>query len=365
MNKMMIKIGYAIVTVAAAAFPLDRTLGADPGPGEPNCAAGTGWFTLFDGTAATMDKYFWLPTGQSHGTGGKWWVEGGIMYSDQVAGEGGVLFTKRKYKNVEMKVSTKLNWGNDGGIFFRSNAFGRSYQVVLDYKDGKNLGGIWGESGLHTINYKAFAFAGAGDKITATALWADSVAKAADWGTKIWKKDDFNTIHARIYKNDPPWIDSWINGVKTIFYKDNKVEDQNLTGHVGLQIHRGTDNWRAGFPNQYKTFYIRELDAEANPLPAYPEWSSVCNTGTAPGNGGRDGARIDWRFEGHRLSISGMADYDFVLSVTDIAGKVVSSVEGRAGAFVHDAGSLRSGIHFVTVRSGSSIQTVKVPSVGG
>lgn len=364
MNKLMIKTSCAILALGVSSFAaLERTLGADPGPGEPNCGEGTGWYTLFDGTVATMEKHFWLPTGQSHGTGGKWWVENGVMFSDQVAGEGGVLFTKRKYKNVEVKVSTKLNWGNDGGIFFRSNAFGKSYQVVLDYKDGKNLGGIWGESGLHSINYKAFAFNGAGDKITATTYWVDPT-KATEWGTKIWKKDDFNTIHARIYKNDPPWIDSWINGYQTILYKDNKVENDNLTGHVGLQIHRGTDNWRAGFPNQYKTFYIRELTSEAAPLADYPEWKAKCGTGVGAA-GSESGTRLGWRMEGDRLRISGTADHDFVLTVTDVAGKIVSSKVGKAGAYAHDAGMLRQGIHFVSIRSGSFTQTVKVLRADG
>ena len=364
MHKMITKTCCAILAIGVSSFAaLDRTLGPDTGPGEPNCNEGLGWYTLFDGTVTSMEKYFWLPTGQAHGTGGKWTVENGIMYSDQVAGEGGVLFTKRKYKNVEVKVSTKLNWGNDGGIFFRSNAFGKSYQVVLDYKDGKNLGGIWGESGLHSINYKAFAFDGAADKITATSNWVDPV-KATEWGTKIWKKDDFNTVHGRIYKNDPPWIDSWINGYKTILYKDNQVESSNLTGHVGLQIHKGTDNWRAGFPNQYKSFYIREIDAEAAPLADYPEWKLKCPT-VVSGFTGKADAQINWKMDGDRLRIAGTTDHDFVLTVTDVAGRLESSAKGKAGSYSHDAGILKQGIHFVSIRSGSFSRTVKVLRADG
>lgn len=358
---------------------LARTPGADPGPGIPACSEQPGWFSLFDGTGASIEKYFFNPSGQFHGSNSRWWVTGGTLYSDQSSDrKGGCIYTKRQYKNVEFKTNVKPYWGNDAGYFFRANTSGRAYQVVVDYIAGstKAIGGIYGEArpSGQDINYKPYGFTSP-TAITLRSEWYSDGLEgrpkltAADWNGKIWKPNDFNWVSAKIYNGDVPIIDTWINHeYQMIRYQDpaNKAANEQQTGHVTIQVHTGSGNWSINNPNQYKAILIREVQANGQPLASYPEWQAVCSTpvarAAAPAN---RAASVAWRVrDGGVMEMDGQAPAAYTLSLADAGGRVVRTFAGGAGAFSHSAAIRPGSIHFLTVRAAGHSQTYKVVGAG-
>jgi hypothetical protein len=364
MKSNLVKSAWLALVLGVGAYAIETVPGTDPGLGIPACTDTRGWYSLFDGTQATLDKYWFLPPNQRHGNGGKWSIQTNLLYSDQASDKtGGALFTKHKFKNVEFKIEVKPHFGNDAGIFMRSTTFDKCYQVVVDYLQGdtKAIGGVYGESGLHAINYKPFGFVSP-TQVTQHAEWFAKDVKAADWSTKIWKAADFNWVKARIYHDDPPWIDSWINGYQMVHYVDNKVEADNLTGYIGLQIHTGAGNWQIGNPEIYRSMLVREIKADTSAMDSYPEWDAKCGTSVA-----RDKSRamlenrIDWKFaNGGNLQVSGFVTKPFQATVTDLAGKTVYRTSGNSGNYNLDIALPESGIHFLEFNAPGFHQALKV-----
>src|SRR3954449_1533443 len=81
-----------------------------------------------------------------HGTTPDYHVLHGLIVATQSPlGRGGILLTDKKYKNVEVYMEVKPDYGCDSGLFFRSNEAGDAYQVTMDYLPGGSIGGIYGE----------------------------------------------------------------------------------------------------------------------------------------------------------------------------------------------------------------------------
>ena len=72
-------------------------------------------------------------------------VHGLIVGTQSPKGKGGILLTDKKYKNFEVYMEVKPDWGCDSGLFLRSSEAGDAYQVTLDYLPGGGMGGIYGE----------------------------------------------------------------------------------------------------------------------------------------------------------------------------------------------------------------------------
>ena len=72
-------------------------------------------------------------------------LDGILLGTQDPPGKGGILLTDKKYKNVEVFLEVKPDWGCDGGLFLRSSEAGEAYQVMLDYLPGGNMGGVYGE----------------------------------------------------------------------------------------------------------------------------------------------------------------------------------------------------------------------------
>src|SRR5687767_7780545 len=102
---------------------------ADPGL-QCSSYGPDGWLTIYDGTKASAEKHWWV-SNASHGNGGNWWVADDaalvtagkikagqtILWSNQnPGGNGGLLYTHRRFKDVEFMVSIFPGWRNDGGI---------------------------------------------------------------------------------------------------------------------------------------------------------------------------------------------------------------------------------------------------------
>lgn len=354
-------------------LPLSRSVGTDTGVGIPACGEGKGWFSLYDGTQESILKYWWNPSGQNHGSNSRWWITAGTLYSDQNADRtGGCIFTKRQFQNVEFKTLTKPYFGNDAGIFLRSNSAGRSYQVVMDYVQGgtKAVGGVWGEArpSGQDINYKPFGFNSA-TSITLRSEWYSNGQNgkpsltAADWNGKIWKATDFNWVHAKIYNGDIPHIDTWINkDYQMVHYEDpaNKAANEAKRGYIALQIHTGSGNWVINNPNQYKNMYVRELQANGQPLAAYPEWDAVCGTGTKATQPANQVPSLAWRMEGRSLKVSGESPEAYTMVVTDMTGKIVDRKNGLAGEYSQDFAINDGSMKLLSIRTASSHQTFRI-----
>ena len=71
-------------------------------------------------------------------------VEDGVLVlRQQPYGQGGLLLTDRRYRNFELYLEAKPDWGCNGGIVFRSSEGGSAYQIELD--QGNGTGNLFGD----------------------------------------------------------------------------------------------------------------------------------------------------------------------------------------------------------------------------
>lgn len=148
-----------------------------------------------------------------HGTGGKWVVEDGAIVGQQnPPRQGGILITDEKYGDFELIIEAKPDWGIDSGIFLRSTEDGKAYQVLVDYYERGNIGGIYGE--------------GIGGFSVRSEQYPDA-----------WKKDEWNIFRIRI-EGQPPKITVYLNGIHMIDYEDKQVRIPEAGG-IAVQVHGG------------------------------------------------------------------------------------------------------------------------------
>lgn len=204
-----------------------------------------GFKKIFDGKSI---KGWHISEVNHHGNTRAWTVKDGVlMVTQDKPGNGGILLTDKKYRNFEVYLEVKPDFGCDGGLFLRSNEKGEAYQVMIDYLEGGTVGGIYGE-GLPDVNKPK----GVGDP------------RAADW-QKHWKKDDWNSIRARI-EGDVPHIQVWMNGDQIVDWTDsaNHAKDAATDGMIAVQAHFNDPKWKnprwvpGGF-HRFRNVAIKEL----------------------------------------------------------------------------------------------------------
>ena len=84
-----------------------------------------------------------------HGHTPDFHVQQGLIVGTQMPlGGGGILLTDRKFKNFELYMEVKPDWGCDSGLFFRSTEWGAAYQVTMDYLPGGGIGAVICEGGM-------------------------------------------------------------------------------------------------------------------------------------------------------------------------------------------------------------------------
>ncbi len=177
-----------------------------------------------------------MSTTNHHGNTQQWRVIDGVLHGWQdPAGNGGILLTDKRYKNFEVYIEIKPDFGCDSGLFLRSNAGGQAYQVMLDYLEGGNLGGVYGER-----------------------LEGVKPMPSQDWES-VWRKDDWNTIRARI-EGSTPHIQVWLNGTKITDFQDtaNHAAGGAADGMIAVQVHGGK-RWKEGGRHRFRNMAVKEL----------------------------------------------------------------------------------------------------------
>lgn len=201
-----------------------------------------GFTPLFNG----KDLTGWhISTVNHHGSSKGWKMADGLLTATQdKPGNGGILLTDKKFKNFEIYLEIKPDWGCDGGLFLRSNEKGNAYQVMIDYLQGGIVGGIYGE-GLADLSNS-----GTGEK------------RGTGW-EKAWKKDEWNSLRARI-EGDIPHIQVWLNEVKLVDWTDssNHAAEGAVEGMIAVQMHfsdKNTPRWTPGGFHRFRNVAIREF----------------------------------------------------------------------------------------------------------
>lgn len=221
----------ALALLSASAETKDEPKKAEPG-----------FVTIFDGK--NLDG--WHVSARSghsrtsgNKSGGKWVIEdGAITGSQDVPGNGGLILTDKKYKNFEVALEMKNDFGPDSGLFLRSTEDGKAYQAMIDYHSGGNLMGVYGEGlsgGIHQRNYDFT------DKVTEIKAKENAFKlpiEPKEW-PNFWKHGEWNELRARIVGN-PPTITTWIKGVKFMEFTDKEKRHVD-EGSIALQVHGGGD----------------------------------------------------------------------------------------------------------------------------
>ena len=202
-------------------------------------------------------------------------LDGLIVGTQRPLGGGGILLTDKKYKNVEIYMEVKPDWGCDSGLFLRSDEAGDAYQVTLDYLPGGTLGGMYGE-GLNGVNGAMNAY-GSPERARSEAQRASQPQPASQpqkpmaerqserpdaslpW-VKAWKREEWNTVRARI-EGDVPHIQAWINDQPVLDFTDTANHAMNgiSEGAIGIQIHGGPDRWVPGGFWRWRVIAVKEL----------------------------------------------------------------------------------------------------------
>jgi len=190
-----------------------------------------------------------------HGTTPDYHVLHGVIVATQEPfGKGGVLLTDKKYKNVEVYMEVKPDWGCDSGLFVWADEAGHGYQIMLDYLPGGTMAaGIYGE-GIEGVNMNGPAWA----NLTPEQRQEIQTRRTEAW-QKAWKREAWNAVRVRIEGN-PPRITTWLNDEIMFQGRDTENHATNgaTEGSIAIQVHGG-ERWRAGGFWRWRVIAVKEL----------------------------------------------------------------------------------------------------------
>lgn len=202
-----------------------------------------GFTTIFDGKS--LDGWHVSSrTGHSRAskntTGGRWVVEhGAIVGSQDIPGNGGIIITDQKYGDFEVALEMNNDFGPDSGLFLRSDEQGTAFQAMIDYHSGGNLMGLYGEGKLGAKpSVRNFNFLDSVESIRVQTNSPTPLPVLPQSWKFLWRHGQWNELRARIEGN-PPRIQTWINGVQFMDWKDPLPIRHPNTGGIALQVHGG------------------------------------------------------------------------------------------------------------------------------
>jgi hypothetical protein len=194
-----------------------------------------GFHSIFNGETLSG----WRKLTESSENSGVWEVmDGNIVASQTPEGEGGLLVTLKKYSDFEVYAEIKADYPIDTGLFLRVQPHVLSYQVTIDYRPDGEIGAIYCPGG--------------GDFLVHNPA-----------GKDLWKSGEFNTIRVWI-QGQPPRIQAWINGSRTVDFTDTSVESGFRVpreGFFGIQVHGGA-SWGKGNKVYFRRLLIKKLTSQ-------------------------------------------------------------------------------------------------------
>jgi hypothetical protein len=239
--------------------------------------------SLFDGKS--LKGWHKPPKKISHGTGGQWTVENGILIGQQDppgSGNGGMLLSDKHFGDFELEFEMNPDYGPDTGVFFRCTEEGWGFQYYVDYHEGGNVGHLRGEMpGAFAMKpFQIFAKKGSDGEPIAFTTTPDPRAQKWPGGVyeysctpeqwlKTWKIGAWNKGRLRCVGKYPQ-ITTWVNDLKVCHwngetstmpeYNKEKVFGQlGSKGAIGLQIHGGKRAWPEGKVCRWRNITVREL----------------------------------------------------------------------------------------------------------
>jgi hypothetical protein len=222
-------------------------------------------------------------------------LHGAIVATQNPFGGGGILLTDKSYKNFELYMEVKPDWGCDSGIFLRSTESGAAYQVTMDYLPNGGMGAVIGEGGMTGVGGRGRAggpgagaagaargaapAAGTPGAATPGAAAPGTAAQGAGRGAapagpppgfgegnqadrpwvKAWKRDDWNSVRVRM-EGTVPHVTVWFNDQQITDFTDvaNNAIGGITEGPVAIQIHGG-NRWVQGGFWRWRNIAIKEL----------------------------------------------------------------------------------------------------------
>jgi hypothetical protein len=276
MKKNLMWVLAGILVLALVMIPLSAQQPGARGGGPPQAGAGfgrgpvavpqtnedplpkipVGFTSIFNG----KDLTGWhVSKTNHHGTTPDYHVMHGIIVGTQEPlGKGGILMTDKKYKNVEVYMEVKPDFGCDSGLFFWTDEAGGGYQVMLDYLPGGTMvAGVYGER-LTGVNMNGPGW----ETLTPQQRQEIQARRTENW-QRAWKREQWNAVRARIEGN-PPRITTWLNdeimfqGTDTANHATNGATE----GFIAIQVH-GMERWRPGGFWRWRVIAVKELPEPA------------------------------------------------------------------------------------------------------
>jgi hypothetical protein len=243
---------FAVLGFALGALSLLAPIQADR-----EKPADEGFVSIFDGKSL---KGWMVSTKTGHSrasknkSGGKWDViDGAIVGSQDIPGNGGILITEKEYGDFEVRLEMKNDFGPDSGLFLRSNDRGQAHQAMIDYHAKGNLMGVYGEGLTPGYHVRNFSFKEDVKEVQEEKAAFALPIKPEKWAG-FWKHGEWNELRARIVGN-PARITTWIKDVQFMDYTD-KVKRMDRGG-IALQVHGGGDYTKQYV--RYRNIRVKEV----------------------------------------------------------------------------------------------------------
>lgn len=307
-----------------------------------------GFISLFDGST---QKGWWQSCGTNHNGPAKWKIvpEMKAIASTQDGQRGGLLMTNKKYLHYELQWDYWPDYGNDGGIFNRTDAVGSCFQTVLDYINTASLGGSWGEGGFGHRDNRPFTFVGNENTIRIPGKdggaeadnWTTITQKLkaagqvfpcptsgctqADW-TSLWDVNNWNQLRLQFYGGQAGdqrvRMKFWFRKVGATEWVPVSADTTLMRvidpGYIGLQVHGG-----GRFSGPKGTWY---RNIRYTPLTALGQKIYTGGTRTLDGRVLRD-------IQVGSQDLIGTLDSDHEIVIQDLRGRTIQTINGKAGNF--------------------------------
>jgi hypothetical protein len=297
------------------------------------------------------------------------------LFSTQNGSTGGVLMTNQKFTNYELRWDYWPDFGNDGGIFNRTQADGSCFQTVLDYIKDASLGGTWGERNFTSRDFRPFSF---GNDETTIAIPGKDNGEVSNWtlitknlmaaGQKfpcpttgctqaewrtLWDKDGWNELRLKFYGgvtgNNRVHMKFWFRKPGATEWvpvsADTTLMQVIPAGHIGLQVHNGG---RFGGP---KGTWYRNI-----------RWTPLTDAGEQiikPSTTTMDGKiRSDIKVGSNALI--GDLKLDHEITIKDVRGATVQTIKGKAGHFEYRLAPEANGFLTMQIKTAKGIEYRKL-----